>query len=64
MVSRSKSSNSTENKSEDSRVSADGDVTIHQVADEAFELGEFTIETVGDVLGQGLRDTQGALAQT
>ena len=61
MASRSKSTNSTENKTEDSRVSADGgsvgvsadgDVTIHQVADEAFELGEFAIETVGDVLGQ------------
>jgi hypothetical protein len=73
MASRSKSTNSTENKTEDSRVSADGgsvgvsadgDVTIHQVADEAFELGEFAIETVGDVLGQGLRDTQDALART
>lgn len=73
MSSRSKSSNATTNTSEDSRVavdgesigvSADGDVQIHMVADEAFELGMVAIEQVSETLGQSLQDTQKALAKT
>lgn len=73
MSSRSKSSNATTNTTEDSRVavdgeslgiSADGDVSVHMVADEAFELGKLAIEEVSDTLGQSLQDTQKALFKT
>ena len=73
MVSKSRSSNSTVNETEDSRVavdgesigiSADGDVSVMVVADEAFELGMFAIETVADTLGETVKDTQLALRRT
>lgn len=73
MGSSSSSSNQTQNVSEDSRVavdggsigvSADGDVKVHMVADEAFELGRIAIEEVSGTLGQSLKDTQKALFKT
>lgn len=73
MGSKSSSSNHTTNNTEDSRVavseaaigiSADGDVQVHQVPDEAFELGGMAIEAVSETLGRSLRDTQDALFRT
>lgn len=73
MGSSSSSSNQTQNVSEDSRVavdgeslgiSADGDVQVHVVADEAFELGRLAIDEVSETLGGALQDTQKALFRT
>lgn len=72
MSSKSRSSNTTRNSTTDRRqavsdeaIAIQGrDVTVHQVADEAFELGELAITEVADTLGRSLRDTQQALYRT
>lgn len=74
MSSSSKSSNSTKNSTTDRRQAVSdeaiaiqnsgGDVTVNQVADEAWDLGELAIREVSDVFGQALKDTQTALYRT
>ena len=73
MVSSSKSSASTSSSTSDNRVATDGesigisgggDVSVHMVSDEAFELGELAISQVSDTLGKALKDTQKALFTT
>lgn len=71
MGSNSASSNTTNNVTQDRRVatdansigvSADGDVMVNVVADEAFELGEQALATGNNALDRAADLVQGALS--
>jgi phosphotransferase system IIA component len=73
MSSSSKSAQSSSQSTTDARVagdngaigvSAQGDVQVHLVADEAFELGALAIKEVSSTLGAALEGTQKALFKT